>query len=253
MNYFIRLVNGSWLYVLVPLLVAAACAYYKKKKQVAYASLLGKELLVKGAATHHPYKKILSALHFLLLCLLALICARPQLVDSRTEVTVEGIDIVLALDLSGSMAMRDFENDPRTRIDIAKDEALEFIKKRPHDAIGLVIFGNDALSRCPITHDKKLLEETVKELHIGMIDYEGTLLATALVTAASRLKHSKAKSKVIILLTDGNPSENDINPETAIQVAQKMGIKIYYYWYRTRSAMDIQASLFWCYYVASYY
>lgn len=227
MDYFIQFINKQWLYVLVPLIVAATSIVYKKKKHITYSYSLAGELLARGAGTRHPYQKITSIMSFLLLCLLALICARPQLVDSRTEVTVEGIDMVLALDLSGSMSMRDFEHDPRTRIDIAKDEAIQFIKKRSNDAMGLVIFGNDAISRCPITYDKKLLEDTVKELYIGIIDYNGTHLSTALVTAASRLKHSKAKSKVIILLTDGVPSENDINPDTAIQVAQKMGIKIY--------------------------
>lgn len=226
-DYFIRFFNGSWLYWLVPLVILAAIVRYTIKKQVTYRYSLGSFLSARRAGTRHPYKKILYGCRFLLLCVLALTAARPQLVDSRSQITVEGVDIMIALDLSGSMNSQDFENDPRTRIEIAQQEAIRFIQKRTNDAIGLVIFGADAISRCPITHDKKLLEAIVKQSSVGSINHDGTVLSTALITAASRLRNSKAKSKIIILLTDGEPSEGDMNPEKAIEVAQKMGIKIY--------------------------
>lgn len=163
----------------------------------------------------------------LVLIVLVLLCAKPQLVDTRSSIIVEGIDIMLVMDVSGSMGYIDYEDDRRSRIEIAKDEAIRFIQKRTHDAIGLVIFGNEAVSRAPLTLDKPLLTSFVKTLDLGIINPDGTLLATALVTAANRLKHSKAASKVMILLTDGEPSEGDYDPQVALEIAKKLGIKIY--------------------------
>jgi len=152
---------------------------------------------------------------------------RPQLVDSRSVVPVKGIDIVLVLDVSGSMQFQDYDDDQRSRFDVAKAEAERFIQKRVHDSLGLVLFGKDALSRCPITADKLLLQEIVRDLKLGIIDPDGTMLITGIVTAANRLKNSKAKSKIMIVLTDGEPSEGDISPSVGIDVAKKLGIKIY--------------------------
>ncbi len=163
----------------------------------------------------------------LLLVILAFLIAKPQLVDSHSKVKVQGIDIVLAVDISGSMQIQDDKNDERSRVAIAKEEAIRFITKRSNDAIGLVVFGQQAVSRCPLTLDKNVLRTIVKDLAIGDIDPQGTALTTALVTAANRLKNSKAKSKVIILLTDGEPSEHDMPSKLGIEAAKKMGIKVY--------------------------
>jgi Ca-activated chloride channel family protein len=159
--------------------------------------------------------------------LLAFLIAKPQLVDNRSNIIVDGIDIMLVLDVSGSMQFQDYADDQRSRLQVAKDEALRFVNKRTNDAIGLVIFGKDALSRVPLTLDKKIINTLISTLEIGIIDPDGTVLSTAIVTAANRLKNSQAKSKVMILLTDGAPSENDTDPNLAIELAQKMGIKIY--------------------------
>jgi len=110
---------------------------------------------------------------------------------------------------------------------VAKSEAIRFIEKRHADAIGLVLFGKDTVSRCPITFDKQMLQNVVDELKIGVIDADGTMLITGIVTAANRLKHSESKSKVMIVLTDGEPSEGDMDPSIGIDVAKKLGIKIY--------------------------
>lgn len=172
-----------------------------------------------------------STLFFLIrasiLITLAVLIARLQYVDERVQVTVDGIDIVLILDVSGSMQFQDFSDDDRSRIEVAKAEAIRFIKKRDNDAIGLVIFGNDALSRCPLTLDKPLLEKVVEELHLGIIDPQGTVLARGIVAGASRLKQASAKSKIMIVLTDGEPSENDLPVANAIMVAKELGIKVY--------------------------
>ncbi|MGE0010588.1 MAG: VWA domain-containing protein [Candidatus Babeliales bacterium] len=154
--------------------------------------------------------------------------ARPQLVDTNSQVTVEGIDIMIVLDVSGSMRLFDDLQDQRSRIEVAKEEAIKFVDKRQHDPMGLVIFGAYAVSRCPLTLDKKMLKNIINDLKIDTIDASGTALSVALITAANRLRSSKAKSKIIILLTDGEPTPGyDTDPEEAVAIANKLGIKVY--------------------------
>ncbi len=214
------------LYILLPLVIVIAWLRYRFYRQTTYRhSLTG--TFKKSAFIHtHPRNAIFFIIRFLTLLILALLIARPQWVNVQSKVPVEAISIILLLDLSGSMQFQD-DGDNRSRVEVAKIEAVRFIEKRINDAIGLVIFGKDALSRCPITHDKKLLKDMVNDLNIGVIDPDGTMLATAIITAANRLKHVKTKSKVMILLTDGEPSEGDMNPDMAVEIAKKMGIKIY--------------------------
>lgn len=195
-------------------------------KAVVYRYSLG-QLLKKKNITSYFHKKFFYFLRFLVLFLLALAVAKWQVVDSRSKVPVSGIDMVLVLDASGSMQFRDYDDDERSRFDVAKSEAIRFIEKRHSDALGLVLFGKDTVSRCPITFDKQMLKDVVNELKLGVIDSDGTMLITGIVTAANRLKHSQSKSKVMIVLTDGEPSEGDMDPSVGIEVAQKLGIKIY--------------------------
>jgi Ca-activated chloride channel family protein len=196
------------------------------QKKVVYRYSLGHALKKKNITTH-IYKKFFYCLRILVLLLLAVAIARLQVVDSRSKVPVSGIDIVLVLDVSGSMQFRDYDDDERSRFDVAKVEAIRFIEKRVNDALGLVLFGKDTVSRCPITFDKQLLKEVVDELKLGVIDSDGTMLITGIVTAANRLKHSQSASKIMIVLTDGEPSEGDMDPSVGIDVAKKLGIKIY--------------------------
>lgn len=158
---------------------------------------------------------------------LLLLTARPQLVDRHSKINVEGIDIMMVLDVSGSMQLFDDINDPRTRIDVAKEEAVNFIKKRDNDPIGIVLFGNQALSRCPLTLDKNMLVQLIDETSLGLIDPDGTMLSRGLVMALNRLKKSTAASKIIIMLTDGEPTPGDLDPNIAIQLAQKYHVKMY--------------------------
>lgn len=195
-------------------------------KTVVYRYSLGQSLKKKNI-TSFFHKKFFYFLRFLVLLLLALAIAKWQVVDSRSKVPVSGIDIVLVLDASGSMQFRDYDDDERSRFDVAKAEAIRFIEKRHSDALGLVLFGKDTVSRCPITFDKQMLKSVVDELKLGVIDSDGTMLITGIVTAANRLKHSQSKSKVMIVLTDGEPSEGDMDPSVGIDVAKKLGIKIY--------------------------
>jgi len=164
------------------------------------------------------------------LFLMVILIGKPQLVDTQSKVSINGIDIVLALDVSGSMELFDDLQDRRTRIDVAKQEALKFIDKRVNDAIGLIIFGRYAFASCPITLDKGILKSVVEKLQIGKPSHDmqmATMLSQGLVTACLRLQNSQATSKVIVLLTDGAPSPGDLPIEDAISIAKEIGVKVY--------------------------
>lgn len=153
--------------------------------------------------------------------------ARFQTPDERSKIPVQGVDIMLVLDTSQSMMIFDDPKDRRTRLDVARDEALRFIDKRENDPIGLVIFSGVAVSRCPLTLDKGILKEILHETTTATITAPGTVLSRAILTAANRLKKSTAKNKIMIVLTDGEPTGNDTRPELSIDLAKKLGIKIY--------------------------
>jgi Ca-activated chloride channel family protein len=186
-------------------------------------SLIIKKQLQKTASI----KYLLYTLRFCLLGFLAFLAARPQWADERSKINVDGIDIVIALDVSGSMEFFDDPQDRRMRIDVAKEEAIRFVEKRTNDPIGLVLFAKDAISRCPLTLDKHILKELIGGIKLGIIDPQATSLGTGLATAVNRLKKSKAKSKAIILLTDGQPSPEKISPATAVELAKQYNIKVY--------------------------
>lgn len=180
-------------------------------------------------ATMPVASAVLYLLRFLTLLLLAVLIARPQLVDVQSTIHGDGVDIVLVLDVSGSMQCVD---DPQqgplvTRLEVAKKEALRFVDKRSSDSLGLVLFGREAVSRVPLTLDKKMLKDVIANVHLGVVPDEGTVLAKSIVVAASRLKNATSKSKVMILLTDGQPSPEDSSYESAIAIARELGIKIY--------------------------
>lgn len=197
-------------------------------KPVIYRYSLSSLLLEKGyGASWLPFK-LLALDRLLLLGVLALIAARPQLVDVQSKIPVEGIDIMLVLDASGSMQCFDDLQDQRSRFEVAKTEAIHFAERRENDQIGGVIFGKDAVSRWPLTLDKKIIVEIIKNLEIGSVNPDGTVLSVAIAMAARRLQQSTSKTKIMIVLTDGEPTPGiDIDPQIAINLAKKLGIKIY--------------------------
>lgn len=225
-HFFMRSAYPWYSIILLVVILLAIIARKFLYKTVIYRYSLGYSLKKKSESSH-IYKKVLYLLRVCGLLLLAIAIAKLQIVDSRSKIPVSGIDIVLVLDVSGSMQFRDYDDDERSRFDVAKTEAVRFIEKRVNDALGLVLFGKDTVSRCPITFDKQLLKDVVDELQLGVIDSDGTMLVTGIVTAANRLKHSESASKVMIVLTDGEPSEGDMDPSVGIDVAKKLGIKIY--------------------------
>ena len=227
MDYFLRLAAGSMLYLGIPFLLMVLLVRIKWYRPVTWRYSMSALLARRGFGARSIGTRLLVVLHFVLLALLLFFIAKPQLVDERSLLPVQGIDIVLVLDASGSMQFVDDQDDERSRFQVAKDEAIRFVQKRDNDAIGLVIFGNDAVTRSPITHDKKNVEQVIQELELGFIDPDGTVLATGMMTALNRLKYSKAKSKIMIVLTDGEPSPNDQKPDIPLEVAKQLGIKIY--------------------------
>jgi len=214
-----------FLFLLIPLLSGLYFYYERTGKK---ASLLFPDI-------RHPKKSIkqqiykfrhfVFVLRMLALVFLILSFARPRLENQRQKVFSEGIDIVLAIDLSGSMLAEDFE--PKNRIEAAKSVATDFIHQRLSDRIGLVVFSGKSFTQCPLTLDYRLLTSFIRELKAGTIEEEGTAIGTAIATATNRLRESTAKSKVIILLTDGQNNAGEIEPVTAAELAAALGIKIY--------------------------
>jgi Ca-activated chloride channel family protein len=173
---------------------------------------------MKERLRHLPFIFRMLALMFVIIAL-----ARPQSTSKGQNVYSEGIDIVLALDISGSMLAEDFQPN---RIEAAKNVAQDFISGRTNDRIGLVIFSGESFTQCPLTVDYEVLKTLIKPLKSGMIE-DGTAIGLGLANAVNRLRESKAKSKVIILLTDGVNNRGEIDPITAAQIAQSYGIRVY--------------------------
>ena len=168
---------------------------------------------------HLPFYLRLFALALLFVAL-----ARPRLGYSWEEATTEGIDIQIVVDTSGSMGAEDFQ--PQNRLEVAKRVVRDFIAKRPGDRIGVTIFGGSALTRSPLTTDRAMLDELVDSIELNTVQ-DGTAIGVALANAASRLKDSAAKSKVVVLVTDGVNNAGEIDPLSAAAVAKGLGLRVY--------------------------
>jgi len=211
-----------WLLLLIPGIIA----FYLFKQQRASASLQmpGLQQFKNYRDTFRNYLRyILFGLKVLAITLLIFVLARPQKTDRFQNSTTEGIDIILAIDISGSMLARDFKPD---RLEASKNVATEFISGRPYDRIGLVVFSRESFTQCPLTTDHAVLINLMREIKSGMIE-DGTALGNGLATAVNRIKDSQAKSKVIILLTDGVNNMGDVAPATAADIAKTFGIRVY--------------------------
>ncbi len=168
--------------------------------------------------------KALPFLRALVMILVITALARPASVSSDKEYQTHGVDIMIALDISGSMLAEDFQ--PENRVYVAKQEAIKFIKGRENDRVGLVVFAKKAFTQCPLTLDYRILIELLSEIRVGMIA-DGTAIGMGIATAVNRLRDSDAKSKVIILITDGENNAGNIDPVTAAELAKSFGIKVY--------------------------
>jgi Ca-activated chloride channel homolog len=162
-------------------------------------------------------------LRMLVLALLIIALARPQSTSRTQDITIEGIDIVVALDISGSMLAEDFKPN---RMEAAKETAIDFVNMRPGDRIGLTIFSGESFTMVPLTTDHELLKDMLRTVHTGMVE-DGTAIGDGLAIAINRLRESDAISKVIILLTDGINNTGVIDPLTAAEIAQIYNIRVY--------------------------
>jgi len=214
------------LYFLLLLLLIPMIVWYilKLRKSQATIQISSVEGFSKAPNTFRTYlRHVPFILRMLALTFLIIALARPQTTNRWNTATTEGIDIMMSLDISSSMLAMDFKPN---RLEAAKDVAASFINGRPTDNIGLVVFSRESFTQCPLTTDHAVLLNLLKDVKCGMIE-DGTAIGHGLATAVSRLKDSKAKSKVIILLTDGSNNAGEIAPITAAEIAKTFGIRVY--------------------------
>ncbi len=212
-----------WLFLLfIPLIAWYVWSQRKANPSMRMSSISAfKELPTswKVYAKHFSFVLKLSAMS----CLIIILC-RPQTYDKWSTSDTEGTDIVMAIDISASMLSRDLQPD---RLEAAKKVASDFVAKRESDNIGLVIFAGEGFTLLPMTTHQATLLNTIKEISINMLDVDGTAIGDGIATAINRIKDGKAKSKSIILLTDGTNNSGVVAPLTAAEIAQKEGIRIY--------------------------
>jgi Ca-activated chloride channel homolog len=212
-----------WLFALLPF--AIGWYIWKRKQQTPTLKVSS----LKGFPTSGSFlarlKPLLFVMRVLALSSLIIAMARPRTVDvSNQTKTTKGIDIVMAVDVSGSMLAKDLKPN---RMEALKRVAADFVKERPNDRIGLVVYAAEAYTKSPVTSDKAVVLDAIRSIKYDNVLQDGTAIGMGLTTAVNRLKDSKAKSKVIILLTDGVNNAGFIEPETASDIAQQYGIKVY--------------------------
>ncbi|HWX18461.1 MAG TPA: VWA domain-containing protein [Candidatus Binatia bacterium] len=218
-------------YFLLLLLLLPLLAWLKGKRGEPPAFVYSSVQLVRGILNLSRTKSggFLAALRWLALGLFIFALAQPRLTKSETKVTASGVDIVVALDMSGSMISEDFElrGQRVNRFNMARAVLKKFIEKRPNDRIGLVVFASQAFISTPLTLDHEFLMQNLDRLQIGDIDENRTAIGSALSTAVNRLREIKSKSKIAILMTDGQNNSGKIAPLTAAEAAQALGVKVY--------------------------
>ncbi|MFZ4105237.1 vWA domain-containing protein [Flavobacterium sp.] len=212
-----------WLFLVLPF--AIAWIFFKRKQQsvtLKISSVSGFKISKSTLAKLKPY---LNVLRIVALCSLIVALARPRTVDiSNQTKTTKGIDIVMAIDLSSSMLAKDLRPN---RMEALKEVASNFVDARPNDRIGVVVYAAEAYTKTPVTSDKAIVKEAIEDIKYDKVLQDGTGIGMGLTTAVNRIKDSKAKSKIIILLTDGVNNSGFIEPETASEIAKEYGIKVY--------------------------
>ena len=220
---FFEYPNLLWL-LAIPVLLTALYIYQEltgRKPHMRVSTAAPWKLEGRSALSvlrHLPFVFRIAALSLIIVAI-----ARPRSSSQMEKIDTEGIDIVLAMDVSTSMLARDFNPD---RISAAKDIAIEFIAQRPTDRIGIVVFAGESYTQCPLTTDRATLINLMKEVQTDLIE-DGTAIGNGLATAVARMAESDAKSRVIILLTDGVNNSGEIAPLTAAEIANTYGVRVY--------------------------
>ena len=232
-------------YLLLLLLLLPLVAWLKGRRGQPPAFLYSSGQLVRGLVNITPYKAggFLAALRWLVLALFIIALAQPRFSQSETRVKASGVDIVVALDLSGSMVAEDFELRGRrvNRLMMARDVLEGFIQKRPNDRIGLAVFATQAFIATPLTLDHDFLMQTLGRLQLGTIPANQTAIGSGLSTALNSLRKEQSKSKIVILMTDGQNNAGKMSPLTAAEAAQALGVKVYTIGVGTRGLAPVPA------------
>ena len=211
------------------LLIIIPIIYFCNKKfadnnegtvQISSAKLFSKKIKRKGLIR----KNILLIFQYLTLLLIIIALSKPRIIDSLKETKMDVIDIVLVMDISSSMLATDFSPN---RLEAVKKTAKNFIEERISDRIGVLVFAGESFIQCPLTVDKDVLLSLMDEIQVAEQSYDGTAIGMAIANATNRLRHSDAKSKVMILLSDGSNNAGELDPLTSADLAAKFGIKIY--------------------------
>lgn len=216
--------NPGYLFLLLLLIPVIGWYIYELRKadasiQIGDTRILqGQPKSLRVRLLHLPFILRVAAI-----TLLSLALARPQLTNRWSSESTEGIDIMMALDISGTMLAEDLKPN---RLEAAKQVASDFVLARPNDQIGLVVFAGESFTQCPLTIDHAVLVNLFQSVEYGMIE-DGTAIGLGLANAVNRMKDSQTKSKVIILLTDGSNNRGDIDPQTAAEIAKTFGIRVY--------------------------
>ncbi len=188
--------------------------------RISSKSIISEKMIRKGI-----YKKrLLSFIQYLSMFLIILGLSRPRLIESLQEKNIEIVDIVLVIDISSSMLATDFQPN---RLEVVKKTAKDFINQRKGDRLGILVFAGESFIQCPLTIDNEVLLSLMSEIKVAQQSYDGTAIGMAIANATNRLRNSDAKSKVMILLSDGSNNAGELDPNTAADLAKKFGIKIY--------------------------
>ena len=212
-----------WLFLLIPIVIG--WQIWKRNEQTATLKISSLQGFKTSKSILAKLKPMLFVFRLLALSSLIIAMARPRTVDvsSKTK-TTKGIDIVMSVDVSGSMLAKDLKPN---RMEALKDVAENFVKARPNDRIGLVVYASEAYTKSPVTSDKAVVLDAIRSIKYDNVLQDGTGIGMGLTTAINRLKDSKAKSKIVILMTDGVNNAGFIEPQTASDIAQQYGIKVY--------------------------
>ncbi len=211
-----------WLLLIIPLISLWYALQFNSKFATIKSSSL-KSFGSSGKGLKYWIKHGLFALKMIAIALILVAFSRPQSSSSWQDITTEGIDIIIAVDISGSMLAEDFSPN---RLQAAKEVAMNFIEGRPNDRMGLVVYSGESFTQCPLTTDHDVLKNLFLEIKNGMIE-DGTAIGLGLANAVNRLKDSEAKSKVVILLTDGINNRGSIPPLTAAEIAKAFDVRVY--------------------------
>ena len=220
----IEFLNPEFLYLILVIPLIITWEILRNKKRNPSISWASSFLIEKSWNWKVILKYVLWITRSIALSFITIALARPQTTEVSTEtLSKEGIDIVIAMDVSSSMLAEDFKPN---RLEAAKQVAHNFITGRPSDRFGLVVYAGESFTQCPLTTDHKVVKNLLKDVKDGLIE-DGTAIGMGLATSVSRLKESKAESKVVILLTDGENNSGFIDPMTAVEIAEEAGVKVY--------------------------